>query len=141
MCVFSWLTAWFGGANLGRLRGHSLVMGTAHNELWWCKPLWTHLWIDHMFFFLCKEVENLVNLLLLYHGEESPELKRMLPNSGHLSLLQGRLGVQVVVDKHIIDDSLAAHRCHATKMAQHGQGPISIQRYVGRTRRRLLTDV
>ena len=65
----------------------------------------------------------------------------MLRNNGGLRLLRGRLGVQVVVDNHTIDDSLAAHGWDATKRAQHGQGPISVQRYASRTRRRLLTDV
>ena len=65
----------------------------------------------------------------------------MLRNSGGLSLLQGRLGVQVVVDNHTIDDSLAAHGWDATQRAQHGQAPISVQRYGSHTRRRLLTDV
>ena len=48
----------------------------------------------------------------------------MLRNSGGLSLLRGRLGVQVVVDKHTIDDSLWLHGWDATKRPQHGQGPI-----------------
>ena len=65
----------------------------------------------------------------------------MLPNSGGLSLLRGRLGVQVVVDNHTIDDSLAAHGWDATKRAHNGQGPMSVQRYTSRTRRRLLTDM
>ena len=65
----------------------------------------------------------------------------MLRNSGGLSLLRGRLGVQVVVDNHTIDDSLWLHGWDATKRAQHGQGPISVQTYASRTRRRLLTDV
>ena len=65
----------------------------------------------------------------------------MLRNSGGLSLLRGRLGVQVVVDNHTIDDSLAAHGWDATKRAQNGQGPISVQRYASRTGRRLLTDI
>ena len=47
-------------------------------------------------------------------------LKRMLRNIGVLSLLRGRLGVQVVVDNHTIDDSLAAHGWDATKRAQNG---------------------
>ena len=46
----------------------------------------------------------------------------------------------MVVDNHTIDDSLAVHGWDATKRAQHGQGPISVQRYASRTRRRLLTD-
>ena len=65
----------------------------------------------------------------------------MLRNSGGLSLLQGRLGVQVVVDNHTIDDSLGAHGWDATKRAQNGQGPIIVQRYASRTRRRILTDM
>ena len=65
----------------------------------------------------------------------------MLRNSGGLSLLRGRLGVQVVVDNHTIDDSLWLHGWDATIRAQHGQGPISVQTYASRTRRRLLTDM
>ena len=76
MCVFAWRSAWFSEADLGRLRRHSIAMGAAHNELQcqWGKLLWTHLSINHMFFF-CKEVENLVKVLLLCHGGESPELE------------------------------------------------------------------
>ena len=33
-------------------------------------------------------------------------MKHMLRNGGGLSLLRGRLGPQVVVDNHAIDDSL-----------------------------------
>ena len=71
-CVFAWRSAWFSGADLGWLRRHSIAMGTAHNEHLWGKFRWTHLWIDHMYFF-CKEAENLVKVLLLCHGGESPE--------------------------------------------------------------------
>ena len=63
----------------------------------------------------------------------------MLRNSWGLSLLRGRLGVQVVVDNHTTDDSLWSHGWDATKRAQNGQGPMSVQRYASRTRRRLLT--
>ena len=48
----------------------------------------------------------------------------MLRNSGSLSLLRGRLGVQVVVDNHTIDDSLAAHGWDATKRAQNGSTKV-----------------
>ena len=65
----------------------------------------------------------------------------MLRNIGGLSLLRERLGVQVVVDNHTIDDSLAAHGWDVTKRAQHGQGPISVPRYASHTRRRLVIDV
>ena len=65
----------------------------------------------------------------------------MLRNNGGLSLLRGRLEVEVVVDNHTIDDSLAAHGWDAIKRAQRGQGPIGVQRYVGCTKRQLLTDM
>ena len=65
----------------------------------------------------------------------------MWRNSGGLSLLRGSLGVQVVVHIHTIDDSLWSHGWDATKRAQHGQGPISVQTYASRTRRRVLTDM
>ena len=65
----------------------------------------------------------------------------MLRNSRGLSLLRRRLGVQVAVDNHTIDDSLWSHGWDATKRAQNGQGPISVQTYGSRTRRRLLTDM
>ena len=68
-------------------------------------------------------------------------LKRMLRNSGGPSLLPGRLGVQAVVDKHTIDDRLWLHGWDATKRAQIGQGPMSVQRYASGRRRRILTDM
>ena len=47
----------------------------------------------------------------------------MLRNSGGLSLLRGRLGVQVVVDNHTIDDSLWSHGWDGTKGHKMGKGP------------------
>ena len=41
MCVYAWRSAWFSGADLGRLRNHSMAMGAAPNELQWGKLLWT----------------------------------------------------------------------------------------------------
>ena len=49
--------------------------------------------------------------------------------------------MQVVVDNHTIDVSLAAHGWDAIKTAHHGQGALVEQRYASRTRRRLLTDM
>ena len=54
MCVYAWRSAWFSGADLGQLRNNSIAMGVAHNELQWGKLLWTHLWIDRMYYFAKK---------------------------------------------------------------------------------------
>ena len=140
MCVYAWRSAWFSGADLGRLRNHSIAMGAAHNELQWGKLLWTHLWINHMYYF-AKKWRILSKFSCFAMEGSHRRLKRMLRNSGGLSLLRGRLGVQVVVDNHTIDDSLWLHGWDATKRAQHGQVPISVQTYASRTRRRLLTDM
>ena len=96
MCVYAWPSAWFSGADLGRLRNHSIAMGAAHNELQWGKLLWTHLWIDHMNHF-AKKWRILSKFFCFAMDGSHRRLKRMLRNSGGLSLLRGRLGVQVVV--------------------------------------------
>ena len=140
MCVEAWRSAWFSGAALGRLQNHSIAMGTAHNELKRGKLLLTHLWIDHKYYF-AKRWRILSKFSCFAMEGSYRRLKRMLRNSGGLSLLRGRLGVQVVVDNHTIDDSVWLHGWNATKMAQHGQGPISVQTSASRTRRWLVTDV
>ena len=139
MCVFAWRSACVSGADLGGLRRHSIATGAAHNELYFGKLLWTHLCIDHMFFFFAKKLRILSQFSRF--AMEGSHRRHMLGNSRGLSLLRGRLGVQVLVDNQTIDDSFAAHGWDATKRAQNGQGPISVPRYASRTRRRLLTDV
>ena len=140
MCVYAWRSAWFSGADSGWLRNHSIAMGTARNELQWGKLLWTHLWIDDMYCF-AKKWRILSKFSCFAMEGSHRRLKRILRNSGGPSLLRGRLGVQVVVGNHTIDDSLWLHGWDATKRAQHGQGPIGVQMYASRTRRRLLTDM
>ena len=140
MCVYAWRSAWFSGADLGRLRNHSIAMGTAHNELQWGNLLWTHLWIDHMYYF-AKKWGILSKFSCFAMEGNQRRVKRMLRNSRGLSLLRGGLGVQVVVDNHTIEDSLWLHGWDVTKRAQHGQGLISVQTVASRTRRRLLTDM
>ena len=107
ICVYAWRSAWFSGADLGRLRNHSIAMGAAHNELQWGKLLWTHLWIDHMYYF-AKKWRILSKFSCFAMEGSHRRLKRMLRNSGGLSLLRGRLGGQVVVDNHTIDLPLVA---------------------------------
>ena len=51
MCLFAWQTRWFAGGDLKRLREYSIAMDEAHLQLHWGKLLWSHLWIDHIYFF------------------------------------------------------------------------------------------
>ena len=62
-------------------------------------------------------------------------LKRMLRNSEGLSLLRGRLGVQVVVDNHTIDDSLRREGWDL------GQEPVTVRHLARRARKRALSDL
>ena len=68
-------------------------------------------------------------------------LKRMLRNNGGLSLLRGKLGLQVVVDNHTIDDSLRREGWDPTKRSMRGQGPLSVRLLAARARRKALSDL
>ena len=86
--------------------------------------LWSHLWIDHMYFF--ARTWRILSKFSCFAMEGSHRrLKRMLRHSGGLSLLCGCLGVQVVVDNHTIDDSLRAEGWDVTKRSM--QGPVTVQ--------------
>ena len=65
----------------------------------------------------------------------------MLRNSGGLSLLRGRLGVQVAVVNHTIDDSLRREGWDVTKRSMPGQGPVTVRHLVRRARKRALSDL
>ena len=76
MCAYAWQTDWLSGGEVGRLRECSIRMGKAHLVLQWPKLLWSHLWIDHMYFFayvfLCLQVENPPQIFMLCHGRQPP---------------------------------------------------------------------
>ena len=85
----------------------------------WPKLLWSHLWIDHMYFFARKW--RVLSKFSCFAVEGTHRrLKRMLCNSKGLSLLRGCLGVQVVADNHTIDDSLRREVGDVTKRYMHG---------------------
>ena len=84
-----------------------MAMGEAHLQLRWGKLLWLHLWIHQMYFFARQW--RIVSKFACFTMEGSRRrLKRMLRKNGGLSLLQGKLGLQVVVDNYTIDEVCAA---------------------------------
>ena len=103
MFVYAWQTGSLSGGDVGRLRECSIRMGKAHLVLQWPKPPRSHLWIDHMYFFARKW--RILSKFSCF----------ALRNGGGLSLLRGRLGVEVVVDNHPIDDSLRREGWDVTK--------------------------
>ena len=88
MCIYAWRTSWLSGIDLGRLRECTIAMGKAHLLLEWPKLLWSHLWIDHMYFF-AHQWRTLSKFSCFAMGGSHRMLKRMLRNSGGLSLLRG----------------------------------------------------
>ena len=69
--------------------------------------------LDRPHVLFCKEVENLVKVLLLCHGGKSPEAE------AHVAQHRG----QVVVNNHTIADSLWLHGWNGPKGHNMGKGP------------------
>ena len=115
-------------------------MGKAHLVLQWPKLLWSHLWIDHMHFF-ARKWRILSKFSCFAMGGSHCRLKRMLRNSGGLSLLRGRLGVHIVVDNHTIDDSLRREGWDVTRRSMRGQGPVTVRQLARRARKRAISDL
>ena len=104
------------------------------------KLLWSHFWIDHMYFFARKwQILSKFSCVAMEGGHR--RLKRMLRNGGCLSLLRGRLGRQVLVDNHTIDDSLRRAGWDVTKRSMRGQGPVTMRQVARRAHKRALSDL
>ena len=92
-------------------------------------------------YFFASQWRNLSQFSCFTMEGSHRTLKRMLRNSGGLGLLRGRVGVQVVVDNHTMDDSLRAEGWDVTKRSMRGQGPVSVQQLARRARKRALSDL
>ena len=90
MCIYAWRTSWLSGADLGRLRECSIAMGKARLLLEWPKLLWSHLWIDHMYFF-ARQWRNLSKFSCFAMEGSQRSLKRLLRYNGGLSLRRGQV--------------------------------------------------
>ena len=49
--VYAWQMGWLSGEDVGKLHECSIRVGKAQLVLQWPKLPWSHLWIDHMYFF------------------------------------------------------------------------------------------
>ena len=111
-------------------------MGKAHLLLEWPKVLWPHLWIHHMYFF-ARHWRNFSKFSCFAMKDDHCSLKRTLRNSGGLSLLRGRLRVQVVVDNHTI----RAEWWDVAQRSMRGQGPLTVQQLARRARKMALSGL
>ena len=115
ICVYACLTGWLFGRDVEWLRDCSIPMGKAHLVLLCNRVPQSHFWIANMHFFARKW--RILSKFSCFAMEGSRRrLKCMLRNNGGLSLLCCHLGVQVVVDKHTIDDSLRRSYGYSNQM-------------------------
>ena len=80
MGLYAWQTDSLSGGNVGRLHECSIRMGRAHLVLQRPKLLWSHLWIDHLYFF-ARKWRILTKFACFAMEGSHRRLKRMLRNS------------------------------------------------------------
>ena len=102
---YVWRSTPFSGADLRSLRTFATDMGHAHVKLGFGVHLWPHLWVDHVWAYAARW-RMLARFSCFAMEGSHRRLKRMLRNSGGVSILRDRLGLQNVVDNSTIDDSL-----------------------------------
>ena len=125
-CGIVWQTKMLSGKVLRLLFNSCQVMGVCHRLLGFKVTLWAHLWVDHMHAYACLW-RTLARFGCFAVEGSHRRLKRMLRNSGGVSLLHGRNGLQVVVDNHTIDDSLLGYGWDVNNRAGR---PQVISRYL-----------
>ena len=81
------------------------TVGARRLALWWTKTLWTHMWMDHMFAYLCRW-GNLARFNCFALEGSHVRLKRLPRNIEAVSLLYNKSGLQRVVDNHTLDEHL-----------------------------------
>ena len=104
-------------------------MGKTHLVFQWPKLLWSHLCIDHMYFFARNRRILSKFSCFAMEGGHRP-LQRLLRNGGGRRLQHGRLAVQAVVDNHTIDDSLCGEGWDVTERSMRGQGGVPSRGYL-----------
>ena len=140
MCVYARQTGWLTGEDVGRVHHCSIRMGEAHLVFVWPKLLWSHLWINHKFFF-ARKWRILSRFSCFAMDGSHRRQNRFARNSGGLSLLRCRLGVQVVVDNHTIDCGLRRERWDVTMGSMPGQGPVNVWQLPSRAPKRALSHL
>ena len=127
-CKYAWQSDFLTGAHLSNLREACVTMGRNHNALRFPKLLWSHLWIDHIYAY-ARRWRTLSKFSCFIVEGSHRRFKRMLRNSGGISVLKQRSGLQVVVDNHTVDDSLCLVGWDVTSRAAKTQVAIGKNLY------------
>ena len=105
MAHVAWKDDFLSGAEQRALLQRQLTMGARQLDLGWWKTLWTHMSIDHMYAYVARWGTIAKFSCFALEGSHV-RLRRLLTNSGGVSLLKGRSGLQCVVDNYKLDDNL-----------------------------------
>ena len=105
MAEVAWKDNFLSGAKQRALLQRQVTMGARHLDLGWGKTLWTQMWIDHTYVYVAR-CGTIAKLSCFALEGSHVRLKRRLTNSGGVSLLNDRSGLQCVVDNHTLDDNL-----------------------------------
>ena len=90
----AWKDDFLSAAEQRALLQRQVTMGARHLDLGWGKTLWTHIWIDHMYVYVAPWGTIAKFSCFALEGSHL-QPKRLLRNSGGVSLLNDRLGLQV----------------------------------------------
>ena len=101
MAEVAWKDDFLSGAEQRALLQRQRTMGARHLDLGWGKTLWTHMWVDHMYAYVARWGTIARFSCFALEGSHV-RLKRLLRNSGGVSLLNDRSGLQCVVDNHTL---------------------------------------
>ena len=102
MCKAAWKRDFQSGHEQVGLLKEQRTMGVKRVALGWSKTMWTHIRIDAD----VAKWGTLARLSCFSLEGSHVTLKRMLRNSGGVSLLHDKLGLQCVVDNYTLDDNL-----------------------------------
>ena len=91
MAEVAWKDDFQSGAEQRALLQRQLTMGARHLDLGWGKTLWTHMWVDHMYAYVAGWGTIATFSCFALEGNHV-RLKRLLKNSGGVSLLNERSG-------------------------------------------------
>ena len=105
MAEVAWKEDLLSDAEQRALLQRQLTMGARHLEVRWGKTLWAHMWIDHMYAYVARWGTIAKFSCFALEGSHV-RLKRLLRNSGGISLLNDRSGFHCVVDNHKPHDNL-----------------------------------
>ena len=104
-CQAAWKGSFHSSDQVAHVKVALESMGAMHSKLGWAFTLWVHLWVDHLWAYL--QEHRILSTFSCFRMEGSHRvLKARLKNSMGTKVKGDRVGLQGVVDKATLCDSL-----------------------------------